>query len=102
MIYDITSYNITLMEMYFMMSLTFVLLKLKIIEEYPLIPGIIIITILFIFNDIIFLRKKKYLKIIKMFQNETKKENIISSAIVISIFIFNTFLFIYGIIIMKK
>ncbi len=42
-----------------MMSLTFVLLKLKIIEEYPLIPGIIIITILFIFNDIIFLRKKK-------------------------------------------
>jgi len=37
-----------------------------------------------------------------MFQNETKKEKLISSAILISIFIFNTFLFVYGILIMEK
>jgi len=100
MIYDSTSYNITLMEMYFMMSIISFLKKLNIIERYPLYEGIAIFIALFIFNDIVFLRKKKYLKIIKMFQNETKKEKVISSAIVISIFIFNTFLFIYGIIIM--
>ena len=85
-----------------MMSLIFILLKMKVIKEYPLIPGIIIITTLFIINDIVFLKKKKYLKIIKMFQNETKKEKLISSAILISIFIFNTFLFVYGILIMEK
>lgn len=96
MIYDITSYNITLMQMYFMASIYLILSNNNIIRTDLLYEGIVIILILFIFNDIVFLRKKKYLEIIKMFENETKKEKLISSAIVIGMFIFNALLFVYS------
>lgn len=97
-----TSYNVTLMEMYFIGSLYALLFKLKLLPVIPLTPLLLIVSFFWFFNNYVFLRKEKYKEIIKMFENETKKQKSISSAIVLGIFIFNTLLFFFALFILKR
>ena len=99
-IFFMTSYNVTLFESYFFMSIYVLLYKLNIVKKVEFIPILIAISIFLALNYFIFVYKKRYEQIIKMFQNETKRQKRISSAVVLGIFILNTFLFIYGIIIL--
>ena len=96
-LYHTTNHNINGLEMFFSMSVYILLRKYEIIPKLNVIILLIYVSLIMILNYFIFLYKKKYVDIIKMFENETKRQKQISSAIVLLIFFLNLFFFIYAI-----
>lgn len=96
-IYFSTCLNISTFESFLFMSIYFTALKNHFPPEMSMIIVISVGIFILLVNIFIFLYKKRYLKIIKMFENETKRQKQISSAIVMLIFIFNLIFLIYAI-----
>ena len=93
----VAQHNVSIMEMFFIMSSYIILEKQNIVPKIGLIPLLIVIVMFMVFNHFAFMYKKRYLGIIKMFENETKRQKRISSIIVMFIFVFNLVFFIYAI-----
>jgi hypothetical protein len=102
-LFYMTSYNVSLLEMYLLMSITLFLIDSGLLPKEVITPLLFVFfTIMWFYNNYIFLHKKKYEEILKMFENETKRQKRISFFIVLGIYLFTTFLFISGLIISSQ
>jgi hypothetical protein len=96
-IYLWTSYNVTLMEIYLLIGIYMNLVNYNRDWQISKFFGVTIGLSIFILNELIFLRKKRYLRILEMFKNESKTSRILGSILMLSIFLITNILFFIGI-----